>query len=42
MKTFFLVLKIWLIGLLILTPTVLCFCKAAKKGDEGNKLIEDK
>lgn len=42
MKIFLLILKVWLIGLIVILPIVLGLCKAAKKGDEGNKLIKDK
>lgn len=40
MKILFLILKIWVIGLIIILPIVLSMCKSAKLGDKGNKFIE--
>lgn len=42
MKILILILKIWLAGLIVILPIVLCLCKAAKLGDKGNKLAEKK
>lgn len=35
------VLISWVIVTIIITPVILLFCKAAKKGDKGNKLINN-
>lgn len=33
---------IWGIGIVVTLPIVIAFCKAAKLGDKGNKLIDRK
>ena len=35
------VIEFWLTGIIILSPLILALCKSAKKGDEGNMLIEN-
>lgn len=42
MKILFLILKIWLIGLIIVLPIVISFCKSATLGDKGNELVNKK
>lgn len=39
MKILFLILKIWLVGLIVIIPIVIALCKAAKIGDRGNQLV---
>ena len=36
-----LILKVWLVGFIIILPIALSFCKAAKRGDAGNELINN-
>lgn len=39
MKTLIIV---WGIGIVVTLPIVIAFCKAAKLGDKGNKLVDRK
>lgn len=39
MLSLFSIIKVWLIAFIILLPIVLSFCKAAKRGDSGNELV---
>lgn len=42
MEKLFLILKIWFIGFIIISPIIIALCKSAKLGDKGNKLINNK
>lgn len=39
MKIFYLILKIWLVGFIILAPAIVALSRASKIGDAGNELI---
>jgi hypothetical protein len=35
-------IKVWIVGIIIVLPVVIAFCKSAKLGDKGNKLVNKK